>query len=108
MNFKNKALNLRERSYLIVNKPLSIVRLEHSERNKTLICDSLKRLMKTKSGPEMLANLKVFLSDVLPKYNLSHNEMGARAFLLREVEKHLEASSQGGFFRGLASRLGVA
>ena len=83
----NKVLNLHQVRYLLVHKPLSIVKLEHSTRNKELIVTALKSLRRHPQSEEMLKVLRQFLEDVAPRYNLTPNQDGARKFLLRELDK---------------------
>ncbi|CAM2063847.1 hypothetical protein SCOR_00690 [Sulfidibacter corallicola] len=84
-----KTLNLNEIKYLIANKPLAIVRLEHSPQTKTLICKAISDLKKDVNSKQTFETLLEFLKDRAPKYNLNRNENGAREFLIREIEKAL-------------------
>ncbi len=87
-------LNLKEVCYLIVHKPLVIVRLEHSTENKQLIMKALKSLWQSPKGRQIFGVLREFLGNVAPKYKLDKNQTGVRNFLLREMDK-LEAAETG-------------
>ena len=86
-----KTLNLAEIQDLIANKPLRVVRLEHSSRNKKLIVRALREIRQKENGKITLQVLAEFLKNVAPKYELNRNQDGARCFLLRQIESLLEA-----------------
>ena len=97
-------LNLKEIQYLITNKPLRVVLLEHSDRNKKLIIKALELIRARQNGDVTLRVLQKFLSDVAPKYHLSKSQDGARSFLLREIERLMttrEPSFWGSMFSSL-------
>ncbi|CAM2009699.1 hypothetical protein [Acanthopleuribacter pedis] len=98
-----KTLTLREVQYLIANKPLAIVKLEHSPQNKKLIVKALAGIGTSPNSLETLATVEEFLRERAPKYNLNKNENGAREFLIREIRKHItaEPAKKTGFFSGL-------
>jgi hypothetical protein len=82
-----QTLSLREVQSLIATKPLVIVRLEHSEANKSLIIKALKMLRDQPHGQQIFETLREFLSERAVQYNLTRQQNGARLFLLREIEK---------------------
>lgn len=82
-----KKLNLKQIQYLLANKPLVIVQLEHSEQNKKLILKGLQALYRDPSGQQLFQTLQTFLEDRAPKYNLNASQMGARSFLLKSMER---------------------
>ena len=96
-------LNLHEVMYLIVNKPLVIVRLEHSESTKRLITKALNILWRDRKGQVIFSTLQEFLSEVAPNYELDGNQEGVRRFLLREMEKITTQPTKKGFFTGFFS-----
>lgn len=98
-----KSLTLREVQYLIANKPLAIVKLEHSAQNKKLIVKALEGIRKSPNSVETLVTVEEFLRERAPKYNLNKNENGAREFLIREIRKHISAqpTKKAGFLSGL-------
>ena len=102
-----KSLTLREVQYLIANKPLAIVKLEHSAQNKKLIVKALEGIGRSPKSLETLATVEEFLRERAPKYNLNKNENGAREFLIREIRKHITAPApkKAGFFSGLMRRV---
>ncbi len=79
-------LNLNQVQYLLVHKPLVIVKLEHSSHNKKLIANALKRLFADPKGPRLIETLRVFLEERAIRYSLTADQVGARAFLLRQME----------------------
>ncbi len=83
-----KSLTLHEIQYLIANKPLAIVKLEHSPQTKRLIVKALEGIRKSPHSLDTLQTVEEFLRDRAPKYNLNSNENGAREFLIREIRKH--------------------
>jgi len=84
-------LNLKEVCYLIVHKPLVIVKLEHSIENKKLITKAMKSLWQSPKGRQIFDVLREFLGEVAPKYRLNKCQKGVCNFLLREMDK-LEAT----------------
>jgi len=88
-------LSLDRVQYLLVHKPLVIVSLKHSETNKKVIVKALERLWAGPRGSAIFQTLHVFLSDRAPRYNLTPDQMGARAFLLRQIERIREAPAKG-------------
>ena len=80
-------LNLNQIQYLLVHKPLVIVQLQHSEHNKNLITKALQQLWRDPKGPKLFETLQVFLKDRAPRYKLTPDQMGARSFLLRLIER---------------------
>ncbi len=97
-------LNLKEIQYLITNKPLRVVLLQHSDRNKKLIVKALEAIRSRPNGDVTLRVLQQFLSEVAPKYHLSSGQDGARRFLLREIDRCMttrEPSFWGNMFSSL-------
>jgi len=88
MFFKKRGsnLNLNQIQYLLVNKPLVIVKLEHSAHNKKMITNALKRLFSDPKGPHVIETLRVFLEERAIRYSLTADQVGARAFLLRQMD----------------------
>ncbi|MDJ0840195.1 MAG: hypothetical protein QNK37_27040 [Acidobacteriota bacterium] len=84
---KGQKLNLKHVQYLLVHKPLVIVQLQHSEHNKKLISKALQQLWRDRQGPKIFETLQIFLRDRAPKYDLTPDQMGARSFLLRQLEQ---------------------
>ena len=85
---ENRRLNLNEVRYLIVHKPLVIVKLEHSTYNKKLITKALTSIWKTHpQGQNIFKVLREFLSEVAPKYAITAAQNGVREFLLREMDR---------------------
>lgn len=82
-----QTLSLREVQSLIATKPLVIVRLEHSDQNKSLIIKALKMLRDQPHGQQIFETLREFLAERAVNYHLTRSQNGARLFLLREIEK---------------------
>lgn len=100
-------LSLREVQSLIATKPLVIVRLEHSESNKSLIIKALKLLRDQPHGPQIFDTLREFLAERAVHYNLTRSQNGARMFLLREIEKlSHQPSKDGGVLNSLGKFFG--
>ena len=83
---EKNSLNLNEVAYLLIHKPLVIVRLQHSPNNKRLISKALQQIWQTTDGDAAVAVLQEFLERVTPKYKLDRNQRGVRDFLLREIK----------------------
>ena len=85
---ENSRLNLNEVRYLIVHKPLVIVKLDHSSYNKQLITKALASIWKKHpQGQKIFKVLREFLSEVAPKYAITPAQNGVREFLLREMDR---------------------
>lgn len=97
-------LTLREVQYIIANKPLALVNLEHSKHNKKIVQKALTVVHKRPYGAETFKILREFLRDVAPKYELNTRQNGVRHFLLRELDRIEEAANRPrGLFASLAS-----
>ena len=79
-------ISLARAQHLLVHKPLVVVRLKHSETDKKVIVKALERLWASPRGAAAFHTLDVFLGDRAPRYDLTPDQMGARAFLLRQME----------------------
>ena len=103
---KDQKLNLNQVQYLLVHKPLVIVKLQHSEHNKKLISRAIGLIWRDRKGPQIFDTLQVFLQERAPRYDLTPDQMGARSFLLRELEKVRNQPQQRSF--GLAAMFGFS
>ena len=105
---QEKKLNLNQVQHLLANKPLIIVRLEHSDHNKKVIVRALKSLWRDPKGSDIFKTLRLFLEERAPRYDLTPAQMGARAFLLRQMdhiprERPKSSSGLAGVFRLMVS-----
>lgn len=100
-----QTLSLREVQSLIATKPLVIVRLEHSERNKSLIIKALRLLHDQPHGQQIFDTLREFLAERAIHYNLTRSQNGARLFLLREMERLSMQSSKDKGLLGSISKI---
>lgn len=107
-----KKLSLNDVCYLLIHKPLAIVRLEHSEYNKRIICKAINAIAENPRGGEIFQVLQEFLRYSAPKYQLTPDQNGARLFLLRQTEhviaRRRRVARPQGLLGGLSKAFGFA